>query len=73
MKTERIGENRIKCTIDENELLYMYNVDMSLSQQDFIDNLKEHIFDIAKDCFANEDIERPKQVIDALIDEYENR
>ena len=43
---------------------------------------KEHYFGIIDKVasydeinlmFANEDIERPKQVIDALIDEYENR
>ena len=43
---------------------------------------KEHYFDIIdkvasydeiNSMFANEDIERPKQVIDALIEEYENR
>ena len=60
------------------ELSYYYHDAQLYSAYQY----KEHYFGIIDKVasydeinlmFANEDIERPKQVIDALIDEYENR
>ena len=67
MDIRRISESLIRCTINKDELIYEYGIDVNFSNNEIMDSIREHINDIILKCLEEEDVVPSSSVINASI------